>query len=93
MQVYGGHDTSTVVRPHRRLVGFARVEVPPGQVATVDVALDLDQLRIRSEGSWRVESGVQQLDVGLHANDPHRVDLEPDLTIIDGRVRPVSTRR
>ena len=71
VQVYGGLTTSTVDRPERRLIGFARVEVPAAATVEVDVALDLRQLDVRRHRDWVTEGGDYTITAGLHSLDPH----------------------
>ena len=81
VQVYGGLPGSAVARPHRRLIGFRRVEVAAGATTTVEIELDLRQLDVRERRSWRVEGGDYVVAAALHSLDPdaceavvHRVE-------------------
>jgi beta-glucosidase len=71
VQVYGGLPTSSVDRPERRLIGFARVEVPAATTVEVDVDLDLRQLDVRRHRDWVTEGGDYTITAGLHSLDPH----------------------
>ncbi len=79
VQVYAGLPASHYERPRRRLVGFARVELVPGEERTVALRCSLDGLRVREAGGWVTEPGHYHLDVGLQANDPDRVELSVDI--------------
>jgi beta-glucosidase len=70
VQVYGGLPDNTVERPERRLIGFARVEVPAGTTVEVDVELDLRQLDVRRHRSWVTEGGDYVVTAALHSLDP-----------------------
>jgi beta-glucosidase len=73
--VHAGIDGSTHQRPHRRLVGFARVAVPAAAHAWVDIELDWSALDLRLGGAWVTEPGTYSLDVGQHAHDPAAISL------------------
>jgi beta-glucosidase len=73
--VHAGIDGSTHERPHRRLVGFARVAVPASEDAWVDIELDWSALDLRLDGAWVTEPGTYSLDVGQHAHDPAAISL------------------
>jgi beta-glucosidase len=71
VQVYAEQPTThdVVVAPTRRLVGFARVTLAPGQTQTVQVPISLSALAttpgdIESFAPPRVPAGAYQLDVG-----------------------------
>jgi hypothetical protein len=70
VQVYGGYAVSSVPRPHRRLVGFRRVELESGRSGRVTVPLDLDALAVRRGGRMVMEEGELVLTVARHAADP-----------------------
>lgn len=64
-------------RPER-LVGFARVELAPGERRTVQVSVPIASLAQRSaDGRWLPARGDLRLAVGRHAADPgaHRATL------------------
>ncbi len=71
VQVYAEQPTThdIVVAPARRLVGFARVTLDPGQTKTVSIPISLGALAttpgdIESFAPPRIPSGDYQLDVG-----------------------------
>ncbi|MEZ5383531.1 MAG: glycoside hydrolase family 3 C-terminal domain-containing protein [Microthrixaceae bacterium] len=71
VQVYGSVPDSGVLRPARRLVGFARVDVAPGTTAQVGVPIDLRALDVRTEGTLGPEPNTAiSLTVARHAEDP-----------------------
>jgi beta-glucosidase len=73
--VFAGRPESAHARPHRRLVGFAKVEAPPGTTVTTTVDVDLAALAVRVDGAWVQEPGAYELDLGLRAHDPAAVRL------------------
>ncbi len=73
VQVYGRQPNSPVRRrTHRRLLGFARLEVAAGEhdVAVIRIPARRLGLRDVERHSWTVEGGTYRLDVGRHACDP-----------------------
>ena len=76
VQMYGGLPGSSVERPERRLIGFARVELAAGGTATVDIGLDLRQLDVREHRAWRVEGGTYQITAALHSLDPDAIAVD-----------------
>ena len=89
-QVYLSDPVASVARPVRRLIGFARVDVPPGSTATVefDVHADLTAFTGR-DLRRRVEPGRIVLTVAQSAADPG-VAVDVDLI---GEVRIVGHDR
>lgn len=73
--VHAGMSSSDHERPRRRLIGFAKTQVPAGATVAVDVALDWRQLDLRHAGAWRTEPGEYLLDVGRHADDPDAIGI------------------
>jgi beta-glucosidase len=65
--LFAGLPDSSVDRPVRRLVGFARVALGAGSRATVGVAFDLATLAVRRDGTWFQEPGRYALEVGTDA--------------------------
>lgn len=73
---FGGLPGSEVLRPVRRLVGFARVHLEARESATVDIDVDWTQLDVRRDGSWWTEPGRYVITVGFHAaDDAHAVSV------------------
>ena len=70
VQVYAGPVDGGAERPDRRLVGFARVVVPPGGTTTCRLTIPVGRLAIRVDGNWTIEPGDHPLTVALHAADP-----------------------
>jgi beta-glucosidase len=66
---FGGLPGSDVVRPVRRLIGFARVGAGPGESVRIGLDLDWSQLDVRRDGSWWMESGDYVVTVGFDASD------------------------
>ncbi|MGZ4626178.1 MAG: beta-glucosidase [Kineosporiaceae bacterium] len=66
--------------PERFLVGFARVEVAPGESAPVGIDVPLRRLARRlGPGRWVVPPGSYRLDVGGDAADPDAVSVTVEL--------------
>jgi beta-glucosidase len=64
-----------------RLVGFARIEVPAGGEATVEIAVPVQHLATRDPDSrsWLSPAGVHRFVIARNASDPDAVTLEVDL--------------
>jgi beta-glucosidase len=73
----GPRDGATVVqlyarrpgRPQRRLVSFARVELPAGAATEVTLPVATHSLAVRDHSEWVLREGSYELSVGLHAGD------------------------
>ena len=63
----------------KRLVGFARVEVPAGQSAPFTIAEPRERSATRENGGWRPAAGEHRLVVARHAGDPQARNLEVEL--------------
>jgi beta-glucosidase len=70
VQVYGGLPSSRYERPARRLLGFTRLELSPGESRQIGIVVSLRTLAIRDNGRWLVEPGRYEITVGHYANDP-----------------------
>lgn len=71
VQLYAGRQESTVSRAPRELVGFASVEVAPGDHREVSLDIPLHRLAhwdIR-QGRWVIEPGQWQLSAGASSRD------------------------
>jgi beta-glucosidase len=71
--VHAGIDGSEWDRPHRRLVGFARVDVAAGATADVEIEIDWSMLDVRVDGDWITEQGEYVIEVGRYAGDHEAV--------------------
>lgn len=71
VQVYVSRVSAGVHRPVRTLAGFARVELEPGESATVTVPLGDAAFRHWdvATGSWQVEQGTWRVLAGEHVDD------------------------
>ncbi|RMI09357.1 glycoside hydrolase family 3 C-terminal domain-containing protein [Cellulomonas triticagri] len=71
VQVYVRRETPGVHRPDRTLAGFARVELEPGESATVTVPLGDAAFRHWDTvtGAWQVEQGTYAVLAGAHVDD------------------------
>ncbi|WP_172200743.1 beta-glucosidase family protein [Saccharibacillus qingshengii] len=86
VQLYVRDAESTVDRPERELKGFEKVELQPGETATVSFALDRRAFAYYDveAAAWRVESGVFELGVGSSSREIRltaEVDIEGDAPI------------
>lgn len=90
-QVYAGVSHSTVLRPRRELVGYARVRLEPGAKATVTIPMCLPGIYDASLNKTRVEAGVYTVSIGTSAADivlSRTVRLGQDTIPPDGRAAP-----
>uniref|UniRef100_UPI003F864AD0 glycoside hydrolase family 3 C-terminal domain-containing protein n=1 Tax=Actinosynnema sp. TaxID=1872144 RepID=UPI003F864AD0 len=70
VQLYLHDPVASVVRPQRQLVGFARVELEPGQVARVAFRVHADRTSFTGRDGVRiVEPGELRLLVGCSSED------------------------
>jgi hypothetical protein len=67
---FAGLPGSSVERPRRRLVAFARVALTAGARERVVLPYDLADLAVRRHGGWYQEPGSYQLTVGTDAGVP-----------------------
>jgi beta-glucosidase len=77
VQLYAGRPAD-LTRPARRLVAFARVEVPAGGRVHVELAVPWSRLAVRDSATrtWAVASGTYALTLGRHTADPAATDVE-----------------
>ncbi|WP_180842954.1 glycoside hydrolase family 3 protein [Natrinema zhouii] len=69
VEVYNTESYGSVLQPHRRLMGFERVALGPGESATVEIELDLATLEVvpgdvPGNRAKVVEAGEYELSVG-----------------------------
>ncbi|WP_408960126.1 beta-glucosidase [Natrinema sp. 74] len=69
VEAYNTERYGSVLQPHRRLMGFERVALQPGESATVDLELDLSTLEVvpgdmPGDRAKVVEAGAYELSVG-----------------------------
>ncbi|KAI1828393.1 glycoside hydrolase family 3 protein [Xylaria intraflava] len=59
-QVYSLSRVSSIVQPVKQLVAFKRVDIEPGQEATIEMALDADRYLtiLNRQYKWELEKGV-----------------------------------
>jgi beta-glucosidase len=84
----GGHVVQVYARrphgpdgPERYLVGFARVEVAPGERVPVRIDVPLRRLATRQgPGRWVVPAGSYRIDVGANAADQESVSVTVELS-------------
>ncbi|CAB4717650.1 unannotated protein [freshwater metagenome] len=69
VQVYAERADSAYERPVRWLVGFAAVEVGPGECATLRIPVTRRALEVRHDGGWVLEPGAFEFAVGFAADD------------------------
>jgi len=75
----GGHVVQAYVNTpsaERFLVGFARVEVPPGAAVPVRIAVPFQRFATRQgPGLWTVPPGRYRFDIGADAADPASISV------------------
>jgi beta-glucosidase len=76
LQLYGGREGA-----RRRLLGFARTEVPAGSRTDLEIVVPRSQLARRDtqRHQWVVEPGRYRLEVAHHAADPHAASISVDV--------------
>mgnify|MGYP002629085890 CR=1 FL=1 len=79
IQVYASVPGSTLQRPPRRLVGFARVHLTAGQAETVRIPLALCQLAVRDNGQWIWEDLPVSIEAAAWAGDPNALRCSADV--------------
>ncbi len=67
VQVYGAVPASSFERSPKRLVGFARVALGPGEARRIGIRVERPLLDVRRGGTWLRESHPVVLSVGLDA--------------------------
>lgn len=86
VQVYVAYPEPSVVQPVRRLIGFHRVEVEPGERAVVEIEIPVEALAFTGIDLQRaVEPGPVELTVAVSASDPgtsRLVDLQGPRAIV-----------
>jgi beta-glucosidase len=71
VQVYGRRPLAGFPGVERTLLGFARVDLDPGQRARARVEVPLRRLATRDgPGRWSVPPGDLAVEVGGYAGDP-----------------------
>ena len=90
VQLYVRDPYASITRPVHELAGFSRVDLEPGQTATVDFTLPVSLLAfLDTRMEWLVEAGDIEVLLGASSND---IRLRDQLRIsrsahIDGRTR------
>jgi beta-glucosidase len=70
VQLYVSDKLSSMVRPERQLIGFARVSMKAGETKTLRFDIPLSQLAfLDGEMRWKVEGGEMTLFVGASCAD------------------------
>jgi beta-glucosidase len=71
IQVYASRQHSTVERPVKWLVGFAKAETEPGGEVATDIPVPLRRLTHwdTADVTWVVEPGEYQLAIGRSSRD------------------------
>ncbi len=83
VQVYGRRTGSQVrQRQHRRLLGFARLEIAADEQGVVVIRIPMRRLgrRDATRHVWTVEEGAYRLDIGRHACDPEAQHLSVEVS-------------
>jgi len=71
--IFASVPDSAYQRQKRRLVGFQRISMRAGEVATTAIPLDLRQLAIRKDGRWLWEALPLRLEAARWSGDPQAV--------------------
>ena len=79
IQVFASIPQSKHTRQKRRLIGFARLSLQPGETGSVKIPLDLRQLAIRQDGQWLWEDRQVRIEAGRFGGDPLAVTCTTDL--------------
>lgn len=91
VQVYAHDRSGVVLRPRRELVGFSRVELPPGATRTVEVVIDAESLRfwdVRAH-DWLLPRCPLELEVARSSEHVEStVELHVEGTVIDSAEPP-----
>ncbi len=71
VQVYVHDQESALVRPHKELKGFAKVELQPGETKTVSISLDFRSFAYYhpSYHQWITEDGAYDILIGASSAD------------------------
>src|SRR5690606_859379 len=70
VQAYASAPAGLVTRPERQLAGFCRVDLAPGEAATVRLEIHLDQLGYTGlDGRFGVDPGSYRVRVGLSSEN------------------------
>ncbi|WP_090614778.1 beta-glucosidase family protein [Natrinema salaciae] len=90
VEVYNTEFYGSVLQPQRRLMGFERVALQPGESATVDVELDLATLEVvpgdvPGDQAAVVEAGEYELSVG---DETTTLTVENEASITDPEPAP-----
>lgn len=73
VQVYGCVPASAYERPPKRLVGFAKVRLAPGESTDAAVPIDPSVLDLRIDGAWLREDSPIEYSVGFDATSARRI--------------------
>ncbi len=93
-QVYAGLPDSSVDRPVRKLVGFARTTLEAGASETIEVRIPLRELAYYEVGNgWTLEAGTYLFEVGRNVADlPLSATLRLDATDVLPDLVPTPSR-
>lgn len=70
VQFYASHRAELVTRPAQELIGFLRVDLAPGEVATIEIAFSTGQLAyLGRDNQFVFDSGALELSVGSSSED------------------------
>ena len=90
VQLYVASPKGGVFRPAKELKGFERIELEPGESATVTFALDNRSFAVW-QGEWMVEGGIYGIEVGSSSEDIRlRCNLEISGDTIKDTLSPCS---
>ncbi len=82
-QVYVGADASAGWEAPKRLGGFAKVDLAPGETKTVEVSVDPRLLATydAATNSWKIKAGTYHVKLGLASDN---LPQSADITLPDG---------
>ncbi|WP_289053136.1 beta-glucosidase [Carboxylicivirga marina] len=71
LQVYVRDEKSSVMRPHKELKGFKKVQLAAGQTQTIELSVAVDSFAFYDENNndWKLEKGNYQLLIGTASNN------------------------
>lgn len=68
-QAYIGMTKSEVIRPRRELMGFARVDLAPGEKKTVTIPIRIPSVYVKHHDAWYSEKGEYTVFVGASVGE------------------------
>lgn len=69
IQVYVGKTSSKLYRPKKELKAFKKIEVKANSSKMVEIKIDLDDLKVFNDKTWKLEPGEYQIYLGNSSNN------------------------